>query len=533
MKKKSFLVLALAAIIFAACNNDDIVSNGDNDIVTDLTGDAWVALDIKTPSRLNSRALHAPEDFENGTAVESEMKSVRAIFFTEDADPVVTADIELTNAEAGLDNAGQPTGNAGSAFKIPAKSKRILIVANPSAKFPAKATTVGKQYSVINAEIAESADEISSSNGFMMSNAKGGLEPSFSNGTDTDLTLYKTADAATRAPLSLNIDRVVAKVRVNIQKVSESAATITEAGWLLNVTNKKYFPVSERTPTWYELNGGGFRAPFDQYKKGSYRKDPNYDTQNPSADYTYVDADPGESSWYASGSSKYCLENTQEATYNVHAYTTHVLFRAKFVPNEYPMPGKDAAPLTTQDEKGDWMVVNGGNYTFTSLMAWIESELTYKFSQPEPSTIPTALTSAFNKYLGADGINIGEVALPSDDSGISTTMGNFQAKKALILAKEDDERAKTVGSLTYYAGAICYYKAIIKHDDTDKVVNGLGEFGVVRNSVYDINVTKFNNPGYPIIPEPGTDEEDEEEDKWLSIQIDVNPWTWYTQEEEF
>ena len=35
---------------------------------------------------------------------------------------------------------------------------------------------------------------------------------------------------------------------------------------------------------------------------------------------------------------------------------------------------------------------------------------------------------------------------------------------------------------------------MIKHDDTDKALNELGEFGVVRNSVYDINVNKFNNP---------------------------------------
>ena len=33
---------------------------------------------------------------------------------------------------------------------------------------------------------------------------------------------------------------------------------------------------------------------------------------------------------------------------------------------------------------------------------------------------------------------------------------------------------------------------MIKHDDTSAVTNELGEFGVVRNSVYDINVKKFN-----------------------------------------
>lgn len=73
---------------------------------------------------------------------------------------------------------------------------------------------------------------------------------------------------------------------------------------------------------------------------------------------------------------------------------------------------------------------------------------------------------------------------------------------------------------------------MIKHDDTDLAVNELGEFGVVRNSVYDINVNKFNNPGYPDVPKPDPGEEDEDEDGWLSIKINVNPWTWYTQTEE-
>lgn len=533
MKKKYFGMFALAAMVLSACSNDDIGSSGNSDIVTDPTGEAWVALKVITPSTPVMRALNNP-DFENGTEPESEIKTVRAIFFTKDADPVVTADIELTNDEAGLSSTGQPTGTAGTAFKIPATSKRILLVANPSAKFPDKITTVSKAYSVINAEIAEEAGLISSTNGFMMTNAKGHLEPSLSNGDDTDLVLYKTSQAATTSPLSVNIDRVVAKVRVAINANTESSATINldNGGWLLNVTNKKYFPVSERLTTWYETNGGGFRAPFDQYRKGAYRKDPNFASHNVGTDYTYVAADPGDGNWLASGTSKYCLENTQDAASNMHAYTTHVLFKAKFIPNEYKMPGT-ATASTDQDEKGDWMLINGGYYTFTTLMSWIEAELTYKFNQPEPLLISTALTSAFNKYLGTEGIGIGEVVLPDDKAGIPATMNDFRNKKAAILGKSDTERAKTVGSLTYYAGAVCYYKAIIKHDDTDAAVNELGEFRVVRNSVYDIVVSKFNNPGYPIIPDPGTDEPDEEDEKWLSIQINVNPWTWYKQVEEF
>ena len=49
---------------------------------------------------------------------------------------------------------------------------------------------------------------------------------------------------------------------------------------------------------------------------------------------------------------------------------------------------------------------------------------------------------------------------------------------------------------------------------------------------YDINVNKFNNPGYPEIPRPVLIPM-RRTALFLAIQINVNPWTWYTQEEEF
>ena len=532
MKKKFFLMFTLATMIFAACNND-IISNGDDDIVTDPKGDAWVALKVITPSTPSTRGLNNPNQ-ENGSAEESKIKSIRAIFFTMDADPIVTADMELRNEEAGITDDGRPTGNPGNAFTVPATSKRILLVANPSENFPSLNNTVGKKYSDINAAITEDVGNISSIEGFMMTNAKGGLEPSLEGGEDTELKLYKTVEAANRSPLSVKIDRVVAKVRVNIETNTEAPAIIdlNNGGWALNVTNTKYFPVSERVATWYELNGGGFRAPFDQYKLGSYRRDPNYDSQNGSLDYHYINEfNVTGDEWLGNHESKYCFENTQDAPYNMHAYTTHVLFKIKFIPAEYKLPDSDT-PVMNQESNGDWMLINGGYYTFTTLMSWIEAELTYKFSQEDPTIVPTALTNAFNRYLGPEGIGIGEVELPNNAGDIATTMSAFADTKEKII-QFGPNRARSVGNLTYYAEATCYYKAIIKHDDTKDAINELGEFGVVRNSVYDINVTKFNSPGYPTIPEPGTNEPDEEEGNWLSVQINVNPWTWYSQEEEF
>lgn len=62
MKKKNFLMLALAAVAFAACSNEDLVPvdnpGNNNDLVTDPNADAWVALAVKTP--VQTRGLHNP-----------------------------------------------------------------------------------------------------------------------------------------------------------------------------------------------------------------------------------------------------------------------------------------------------------------------------------------------------------------------------------------------------------------------------------------------------------------------------------------
>lgn len=553
MKKKNLFMLALASLAFVACSNEDIVpvvEDTDYDVATDPKGDAWVAVGIITPSQ--SRGLNNP-DYQNGTAVESELKKVRAIFFTDDADPKVTADILLTSAQAGVDATGQPTGSAGTAFKVPGTSKRILIVANPSPNFQNDAAnskwSTDTPYSTVNAALTDKASDISSTNGFMMTNAKGELEPSITAadvtaglgtlGDPKPLTLYKTDAGAKANPLTINIDRVVAKVRVTITQTS-AKADISEAKWVLNTTNKSYYPLSLRTPTWLEqqnVPSGGFRAPFDQYKKGSYRIDPNY-TAHPAGSYNVYDentVDAGATAipWHTNSTgpeSEYCLENTQNQAGNTHDNTTQILVKAKYMPKEYKKA--DGTTTTTQETNGDWMLIDGGFYTFTTLMDWIERELKYKYlnNHPDPSVITTPLTTAFNKYL--EGISQTAVPLPAtaDDAAITALMQDFEDTKTDILGVDD--RAKTVGVLTYYKGGYSFYKAMIKHDDTSLATNELGEFGVVRNSVYDISVTKFNEPGYPTIP-PVTIDPDEDDDLRMSILINVNPWTWYVQEVEF
>ena len=147
----------------------------------------------------------------------------------------------MDNDEAGLDANGIPSGAAGKAFKVPATSKRILIIANPSPKFEAKTASetdqkwpVGTTYATVNAALDDTSASMTTAGKFMMSNAKGSLEPSDEDeasgtfGEPVDfISLCNWRQVATNNPISIRIDRVVSKVRVYVTVDSDAKATIS------------------------------------------------------------------------------------------------------------------------------------------------------------------------------------------------------------------------------------------------------------------------------------------------------------------
>ena len=531
MKTKKFLGLLLASVMLVACSDDN---DDDGGVVKDPKGKAWISLSIRNANTGNGlRSLNATDE-DPGTADESTVKNVRAIFFDDATDPLVIEDMALSSEEAG--DPLSPSGAAGKPFQVDASAKNVMIIINPPAgytQWPA-----GTPYSTVNAAVDAAVGTVTSSTtGFLMTNSKGDLEPSNAAGTKVDLTLYATELAAQSSPLVINVDRVVAKVRLYTAGYTSPNATVSDIGWTLNVTNKKYFPMAQRVHTFADTP-----TPFDKYDLGSYRIDPNYNHSAPlieypsatyDANYDYFISNSTPSFGPAvdnSGVPMYCLENTQRAEDNNFAYTTQILLKAKYLPTTFT--NQDATTSAPDPaNNGDWMRIGGAAYDFTSLMTFITDELTRKYTSSNPGGIGTPRANALNNYL--DSVGIAQVPLPNTPQTPATVIAQFQAKKGEIDALSDAAKAGTYGTFSYYAKAICYYKIAVKHDDVTSDKNELGEFGVVRNSVYDVKITKFNNPGIPEIPDPDpVDPIDPEDGSWLSVQIDINPWTWYVQEEE-
>lgn len=550
MRKKNFLMLALAAIAFAACSNEEIVPGGGNDGTDqiDPDGDAWVALSVRTP--VKTRGLNTPNQ-ENGTQDESTITAVKAVFFNGHlATSKVVKIVDFTTDDV------NNIPNRSSAYKVPNTAKSVLIVANPQNL--SRAIALDDTYDEVNDVITltdpldvDVTRHVAKSGGFVMTNAKGDLEPSTGLGAamlPADLTLHSTPVAATNSPLTIRIDRVSAKVRVYVSTEGaalSTTATIDKAatGWYLNVTNKKFFPASKRALTFKES-----WTPYDQYEIGSYRVDPNYtmagigewvsntDHAKYDENYYYVSSATTLSSisWNALAGVKYCLENTQVEAANTHAYTTHVLLKVSYAPKALTNLNGSTFDMANGD---DWFSMNGVFYTTTSILNYIEDELVKKYKDGKPAEYPTKITDAYNAYISA--LNLTPVTIADALQAPNTAEEQAAAYKqefsdlAASIATAS-EGGKSLGNVEYYSKGLCYYKIMIKHDNDDDpaVMNKLGEFGVVRNSVYDITVSKIENPGYPIIPDPEPGTPDEELDRYLSIQIETNPWTWYTQEVE-
>lgn len=571
MKKWILFMFAFVGLAFAACSGDDVIDEGGGgEPGKESKADAWLSLRINPSTK--TRVLNGT-DQETGKPAESTVTSVKAILFKGfDDTSVVTNVVDLTGSNL----------LAADAFKVSSEAKSILLIVNPTSKLPNIAPGT-YTFAEVNKAISASVEDVigGSKDFFMMTNASGLLEPqTYSGGIATPGDIQgntkEEKGLAESNRLDITVDRVVSKVRLysNNSPTPPSAPIddskivllFTDLQWGLNVTNKKFYPISKRTRTFIETPDGGSTWSATPYGLGSYRLDPNYDdgtkgginpiitpaqvessTYTPDyiANYNFADAALSGNSFAINWKNQttgtgfaaegnlieYCLENTQSKDFNQHAYTTHAMVRA----NVYPSHFKNEDGTYEDGVAGsDWMKIGDGYYTYTTLKTWMRAELIAYYK----NSTATPITNTFNNYLrylaGKSVAGIaGPVTIPS------TTLETPEDQADLIITEFDGiigavstHGGDTDKIINYYKGGVSYYKIMIKHDDTDTEMNELGEFGVVRNAVYDIKINSIITVGYPIIPKPDPETPDEESELWLAVDIKINNWTWYTQTED-
>ncbi|WP_293710443.1 Mfa1 family fimbria major subunit [uncultured Parabacteroides sp.] len=530
MKIKTLFSIALTAAVLAGCNNSDEILNAE-----ETQGKGYVSMNITYPQQSSGRSVSDTKAVNTGTPDENNINTLQIYYFdgfSDNAKVVAIKDIDPKN-----------TPYSGT-HSVPVTAKAMMVVAN-AIETPALGMTLASINRVLTADNVSDLIGGTGKNSFIMTNSKGGLEPSLSNGSDKELTLYADEATAVRNTLKVRIDRVVSKVVVK----AATAGIPTDVGnayvalkkWDLNVLNKKYYLMSKRTKTYFEgLANNWVWSTNDPYHLGSYRIDPNYTGQTLASqkdNYTIhtgtIDDLPSAKD---AGVADYCLENTQDKKDNVKAYATQVLIMAEWTPKTVTDVDGSSVALNPGDS---FFSINGILFSKTTLLNTIEAEVTNKLSNSDPSTYVTKYTDALNAYL-VNCLKVTAVTIPT-----SIPSGSSAENEARIVrdAFDNAEYYKKGGQwidvpnnieINFYHESMSYYSLPVKHDfhaGTPGAVNELGKFGVVRNCSYVITLNKILNIGSPVIPDPD-DENLEVEEKYLNATIEINPWGVYEYGEE-
>lgn len=555
--KNLFGMAVMATALVGCSSNDNLAPDGKDNV--GKAGTAYAKFTIQLPTVSGTRAEGDPTpgtpSFEGGTANEYAVNDAQLVIFQKagdsEGDYKFVETVNIGNLEPWTDNT--PNTGVTRYANITAQLKGVsldktgneyfaLIILNNEGQSKVTLPTSGT-YSAWNvANNAKSAaDFLKSTNGFYMANA-----PKYVAG-DEPTTLvpikgvYSTkAEAQNKPATTVYVERGMAKVTIGSSTFdAEKPVTtstnyagdkVTITNWTLDVLNKTTFPVHKTDglkTIWNQTWASRF---FDntstEFKRVYWGVDPNYSGSALSditacKDQFYL-VDPSGSSyndntqtftWSTKDKPLYCLENTFDINNMKQGQTTRVLFKATYTP----------AAVASETDKTFFMI---GNNPKIWTMTTLKQQITNKVQELLESTSVSVTINA-----GADLLKAGSHKVTAADITITGTTASLNYDELNTKLGLD----KTPGIKTYKNGE-CYYIARIKHfneltpwasgqdlygGDNEKY---LGRYGVLRNNWYDLTVSKVSAPGYPDVPEVNPTEPDDEDTKYINVEVKILDW---------
>ena len=465
--------------------------------------------------------------------------------------------------------------NSATVDEAGGKYYALVILNNETAtdtkiKLPTASTESPVTYGKWN--VASNATNITDyTKGFYMANA-----PEFKDADKEPTTLvpikgiYRTKEEAHSKPgTTVHVERGLAKVTVGKgtgddyftgAKVSGSTGSkysndkVQITNWALDVTNKKSFPVhvtsglkagitltdpvqtvpaypniwkneeatAGTTPATSRFVSNSTTATF---KRVYWGIDPNYsmgliDLAKCKEQFTIVKADGSDATWKSSTDPLYCLENTFDINNMKQGQTTRVLLKATYTPNA----------LATATDKTFFMIGNSSDiWTTKTLKDQIASKA------KEALSITTDPTVELKEDLLKGGTHFLTTENVSIKDG-ETEKINTPGLVAKLNNKLGLDETNGVGIKTYKNGE-SYYIARIKHFGDDLTpwvagndnyggnnLNWLGRYGALRNNWYDLTIEKISGPGYPDVPEVKPGDPDDEDTKYINVNVKILDW---------
>lgn len=577
---KNLFGMAVMATALVGCSSNDNLNPNPNDNAG-KAGTAYAKFTIQLPTVSGTRAVdpNTGADFNGGTADEYAVKDAQLVIFKRaggsEGEYTWVENVKIGNLEPWNDDKSQGVTRYAN---VTAQLKGVsldntgneyfaLIILNNAGESKVTLPTSGTYSAWNEVAIANAANFLSTSNGFYMSNA-----PLLNSGAPQTLVpikgVYSTkAEAQNKPATTVYVERGMAKVSIGSASFasksvdattstiySEDKVQITE--WTLDVMNKSTYPVHTTTGLTDKFAGiwsnDRFYAGADP-QRVYWGTDPNYSTTLSDVDAckgefylldregnTYNGVTGSTVTWSDQTTPLYCLENTFDIDNMKQGQTTRVVFKATYTPNAL-------AGATAAADKTFFMI---GNNPKIWTKANLEQQIANKAKEllntagTVTATIGGNLLKGGSRLLTTDNVTIKEGTVAKNDD---INFDALNTKLGLKISEMDFNGNPKVGIKTYEKGE-CYYIARIKHfnelthwesgketyGDNNATNNAsyLGRYGVLRNNWYDLEVTKFSAPGYPDVPVVNPTDPDDEDTKFINVEVKILDWAKRSQQVE-
>ena len=251
---------------------------------------------------------------------------------------------------------------------------------------------------------------------------------------------------------------------------------------------------------------------------------------------------------------RYVTENTVNNTSRMtEGLSTGVVFKGQMIPTDAARRSDDkevkhladvldykAEDLTNNTNTDPILYTFGGNLYVTwenVRKAAIKAATTSEGDVITTNAFYTAVFGTVKVEIDKDG-NI-PTSTDTNSPDYKWAQWNKEGKPSDDLLQAFKKSATTNGITLYQSskdekdgwGYYCYYFYWNRHNDNgNNGVMGDMEFGVVRNNVYKLAVTNINRLGHPRLsdndPDPeNPDNPDESGDVYISLSVEVMPWT--------
>lgn len=534
MKLSKYLVGTLACALVAGCADEENVGNGS-------TGQgegqlSYVAVNIVNDNSTGSRA-----DYEDGQGVENTISKARFYLFGEHG-TAYTVTNGATGAQSGtnyveittLENAGQEDPN------IEAIKKGVLVFKGKTSELPISIVAVLNPPTTLTgsktlSELQSAIADYGSTTSFVMSNSVYATGSATKTEVVATNIVGKVATSETDAianPVDIYVERTLAKVKLtltgtesgkeNQYKVTEESTTpavyAKVLGWAVTTDNRTSNLLKDIDPTWEDTNLG-FTWNNEPYFRSYWATTPRSIT--PANDKSAKDiinenkpASPDNATNI--NVARYCQENTLASTH------INIIVVAQLV------DGNGDAHATYK--------YYGENYTsendILTLIANKYANVYYTKTTSDNGDVYTSIAPTDMHFVATSastgGADYESVAVLNNNVTIYTPNPDYNAGTAgsqpyitVEATTVNTELAKNPAQIA--KEGYVYYFTPIKHLGT---ANSTGEYGVVRNHIYDVTISDIKGFGTPIY-NPDKDiipTEPQDRETYIAARINILSW---------